>query len=323
MHNVLYSDYWSNHQNIYKETLRALDKSTFIICAMFTVGNPIYLKYAKRLAHSCERYELLYSIYQIPAVHKSLHPEGIDNPSFTKANFILYNMIRFPGKNILYLDIDMFFVDYPERIFQISSEDYDFAIYNWLSDEHNEAYMPVTSGIEVGNRHSDFYYFSHSIDLYSSEQMLCSGGVQYYKNSAAARKLLEYWQTFVERYPDFADDEWLDYVYNNFILQSVDFKAYWLDKSYLRLPWWPHVKPAILHPGLPTVQRKCFITEVENRRRFYPEKCQRKSGAPFFPRDSIIDTRERKLIKIVNDQVVDSRPIDQEFWIYPENIGLE
>ena len=58
----------------------------------------------------------------------------------SKANFISMNMKAFPKKNILYLDVDVFFVDYPERIDAISNARYDFAIYNWLSDEHNETY---------------------------------------------------------------------------------------------------------------------------------------------------------------------------------------
>jgi hypothetical protein len=220
------------------------------------------------------------------------------------------------------MDVDMFFVGYPKKIVRVSSEGYDFAIYNWLHDEHNEAYVPINGKIEAGNRHSDFYFFSHCIDFFCAEQLICSGGVQFYGNSDAAKKLLEHWQNFIARYPEFADDEGLDYVYNNFILHSVDLKAYWLDKSYLRLPWWPHIKPVILHTGLPTSGRNCHITEIENRRRYYLEKCKRNSGHLLFPRDWIIDTKERVLLKVVNNQVVGQRPIQQKFWIYPESSDI-
>lgn len=322
MHNILHSEYWSNHQDIYREDFRSLDKKKFIVCAMFTGNNPLYLKYAGRLANSCGKYELPYSIYQVPAIHKSMNICGHDDLSFTKAQFIFSNMMRFPDKKILYVDVDMFFVEYPEKIVQISNADYDFAIYNWLSDEHNEAYMPINHKIEAGNRHSELYSFSHSIDFYCAGQLLCSGGVQYYKNSAAAKKMLEYWQNFISRYPDFADDEGLDYVYNNFIVHFIDLKAYWLDKPYLRLPWWPHIKPVILHSGMPATGRNCYITEIENRRRFYLEKCVRKSVDLVFPRDCIIDTKEKVLLRVVNNQIADIRPIKQEFWTYPENFGL-
>jgi len=323
MQDMLHSEYWSNHQDIYKESLHVLDKSTFIVCAMFAAGNPLYMKYADRLALSCARYKLPFCIYQVPAVHKSIHPRGQADLSFTKAQFIFSNMMRFPGKNILYVDVDIFFVGHPERIVQISNADYDFAIYNWSSDEHNEAYMPINRKIEVGNRHSDLYCFSHSIDFYCADQLICSGGVQFYRNAEAAKKILEYWQKFISLYPDYADDESLDYVYNNFILDAINVKAYWLDKAYLRLPWWPHIKPIIIHLGLPTSLRNCCIKEVDNRQRFYIEKCTKKMGALLFPRDCIIDTKEKVLLKIVNNQVAEGRPIRQEFWIYPENIGLE
>ena len=231
-------------------------------------------------------------------------------------------MLRFPAKNILYLDIDVFFVDYPDVIVEISEANYDFAIYNWLNDEHNEAYIPINRKIESGNIYSDFYMFSHCIGYHSNEQLICSGAVQFYRNSIKTKYLLESWQRVIANNPDYADDECLDYAYNNFILDLEDLKPFWLDKPYCRYPWWPHIKPVILHPDLPCGKRSCHLTEINNRQRFYPIRCQPKSNSFLFSPDYIIDTKNRFLLKIINNQITDRKTIKQDFWIYPKDVEL-
>jgi hypothetical protein len=307
----------------YKENLRFLDKKTFVVCSMFTPDKARLVRCADRLARSCERHKLSYSIYQVPEIHKSLSPSGTDNLTFTKANFIYSNLMRFPGKNILCLDVDMFFMEYPDDVAKASESGYDFAVYNWLHDEHNEAYLPVNGKLETGDRHSDFYVFSHSVNFLSEEQLLSSGGVQFYGNSPEARQLLELWQTVISENPGYADDQCLDYTYNNFISDSRNVKAFWLDKAYIRFPWWPHVKPVILHPELCSVKRRSQLAEIGGRKRFYPEKCTRNTSEFVFPGDCIIDTKEHMLLKHVDGRMVDRIPTNQEFWIYPEDAGFE
>jgi hypothetical protein len=312
-----------NFSDIYKEDFLHRDGSTVVVCAMFTPDSPRFFQCADRLARSCEKYELPYRIYKVPEVHKSLSPSGTDNLSFTKVNFIYSNLMRFPDKNVLCLDVDIFFADYPEQIVQISNSGYDFAIYNWLNDEHNEAYLPMSGKLEAGNRYSDFYIFSHSINYLSTEQLICSGGVQFYRNSPEAKHLLKSWEAFLAGHSHFAEDQCLDYVYNNFILESVHMKPFWLDKSYMRFPWWPHVKPVIMHPGLLSSRRNPRLNEMNDRKRFYPERCRKNESEFIFPPDCIIDTRQRLLLKYEGNLLVESRPIDQEFWIYPEDVGFE
>jgi hypothetical protein len=208
--------------NIYKENLYLMDKSTFVTCAMFTPNKPEFFQYADRLARSCEKFKLPYIIYIVPEIHKSLSPAGKDDPSFTRTNLIYYNLMRFPEQNILCLDSDMFFIDYPNKIVELSESDYDFAVYNWLNDRHNEAYIPINRKLEAGDRASDIYIYSHCNFLFSSEQLLSSGGVQFYRNSLEAKYLLESWQTLIVSNPDFAEDQCLDFVYNNFILNQRD-----------------------------------------------------------------------------------------------------
>ena len=307
----------------YKENLRFPDKKPFIVCSMFTPDKPGLVRCADRLAHSCERHKLPYSIYQVPEIHKSLSPSGTDDLTFTKANFIHFNLMRFPGKNIFCLDADMFFMEYPDDVAKASDSGYDFAVYNWLNDEHNEAYLPVNGKLEAGNRQSDFYVFSHSINFLSNEQLLSSGGVQFYRNSPEAKHLLELWQTIISENPGYADDQYLDYAYNNFILGSRNLRPFWLDKSYIRFPWWPHIKPVILHPELCSVKKRGRLEEINGRKRFYPERCRRNSSDFMFPGDCIIDTKEHMLLKHVDGRMVERIPTNQEFRIYPEDVGFE
>jgi hypothetical protein len=130
---------------------------------------------------------------------------------------------------------------------------------------------------------------------------------------------LEYWQRALEQNPLSSDDDCLDFAYNNLPHESVPLKPVWLNKSYLRMPWWPHVKPVILHPLLPNVRVKKSPRNIINKqRRFYPEKCQKKKDVLYFPRDCIIDTETREILKVEGSEIIDVQSIQVEFWIYPE-----
>jgi hypothetical protein len=311
------------YKKIYKESLPSLNNSAFVIISMFTPDNLQYYRCADRLAKSCERYQLPCVIYEVPHVHNSISCKGTGDLSFTKANCIRFNMQRFSGKGILYLDVDMFFTDFPEKMSEISRLEYDFAIYNWLNDEHNEAYIPMNMKIEAGNVYSDFYIFSHHIGYYCPRQLLCSGGVQFYRNSREARQLLEAWQSIIANAPDSADDECLDFAYNNLDLSSITLKPFWLDKDYLRLPWWPHVKPVILHTAIPRAGvGRSPVSERKNQKRFYPEQCRKNTADFYFPADYVIDTKNGYLLKFENEQLVDSGKISRKFWIYPEDENI-
>jgi hypothetical protein len=216
-------------------------------------------------------------------------------------------------------------MDYPSRINKISRSDYDFAIYNWFNDDHNEAYIPSNKKIEKGNIDSNLYVYSHHVPYYTTEQLLCCGAVQFYRNSENAKYLLESWQTTLADNPGCSDDECLDYTFNNFILDIKDLKYFWLEKSYVRLPWWPHVKPIILHPGLPLAVKGRHhhpIFEINNRKRFYLERCKKKSTKLIFPSDYLIDTKKQRLFRIINGRTVGVKSIKQRFFIYLEDFGL-
>jgi hypothetical protein len=302
--------------SIYIENLLSAHQNPFIVCAFFTPNEMRYSKFAQRLLTSCDKFGLPYCIYQIPDIHRSINLNGCDDLAFTKANFIAYNIARFPDKNILYVDVDVLFVEYPERIEEISRDGYDFAVYNWLSDEQNAAYVPQTQ--EVGGKiiFTESYIFSHHIEYYCPDQLTCSGGVQFYRNCLESKNFLKAWQNVIAQNPLCADDECLDYTYNNLDSTFIKLRPAWLDKSYLRLPYWPHVKPVILHPGMPKAGKK----RIHLKNRFYPAKCQYRPPLSPFPLGYIIDTKNKLLIEIEDSEVIDKQKIDHDFWIYHEDI---
>lgn len=306
------------HHELSHENLRFLSDSPFVVCAFFTSANAALEKYAERLSRSCDKYDIPYSVYKVPMVHRSISENGSDDLEFTKANFIRLNLDRFERQDVLYMDIDTFFVDRPDKLFDLRSQRCDLAVYNWLADKHNEAYVPVA--LNNDNVHSELFAFSHSIEFYSIEQLLCSGGVQYYGNTSRARFLLNRWQVVVAKNACSADDKSLDYAFNNYIFGKLTFNHIWLDKAYLRMAWWPHVKPVILHPGFPTRRSQSPTDNVVETRRFYPELCQRRDWEPWFARDRLIDTKSRVLVKIEKGKVIQSTPIEASFWVYPDEI---
>ena len=55
---------------------------------------------------------------------------------------------------------------------------------------------------------------------------------------------------------------------------------------------------------------------------FQPNVSGLDSNPLIFPHNYIIDTKHKTLLKIVNDQMVDEKPITQQLWMYPEEVDL-
>lgn len=239
--------------------------SEFLFISMFTKN---YESLANRLATSMEKHSLPYALYEVPTVHNSISERGSDDCNYTKSSFIRNVMDR-TGKNIVYIDCDCEIKKFPSLIFE-NAKNYDFAVYNWLSSQENNVYIPYHNhdASEV------LYRFSHSIEPTCDTQLICSGAVQYWANSGPSIELLNYWQSIIECNKGAADDYCLDFSFNNFQNKSCNkLKYYWLPKAYARYAWWIFDQPIIDHPQIPNTSTKWNEpTDAEGRKRFYAEQ---------------------------------------------------
>lgn len=289
----------------------------FLVTAMLTES---YMPHAERLIASCVRLGLPYALYVVPAVHKSISPAGAADLAFTKANLIRH-ALDVHRKPVLYLDVDFVFFEYPEKIDALVRDGYDFAIYNWLADEHTAAYVPVDAGrlaaVGLAALRGRLYRYSHAVELYTTEQLVCSGGVQFYNDTPAARNLLCLWQRNIGAFPDSADDHSLDFTFNNERADIPDLRVAWLDKAYARLPYWIYVRPVISHADFPRFGAVVFreIRDPAGRQRFYPDRARLLDVEPCFPSDCVIDTREKLLLRPEGGRLVPVRRLTETLWL--------
>jgi len=288
----------------------------FIVAAMFT---STYSDKALRLAASCEKFSLSYELHEVSAVHSSISVRGIPDPSFTKANFI-HNLLEKHRKPVLYIDSDCEFIAPPVLISELVQSNCDFAVYNWLGDDHTDMFMPITLSKNGLATVSDrFYRYNGSIDWYSTSQLVCSGMVQFYRNSPAARAFLLRWQHTVIKFPGAADDHCLDFAFNNLNKYSWLYwflKARWLPKTYARYAFWIYVEPVINHPDIPALEDSfARINDPAGRQRRYQSGLRKKKGTCPIPRDCIVDTQEGVLYRRVDGQLVPVGRTKQKFWL--------
>lgn len=306
------------------EDLGGLDRAGFAVCAFFSTGDG-YETYARRLAASCRRFELPFSLWRAPAVHCSISWRGSPDLRFTKPSFVNFCLDRLGGAGVAYLDVDTLVVARPQSFFDAWRSNTDFAVYNWLSDVHNEAYLPANGKLVSPEPESTFYVFSHRVGWCSNDQLNCSGPTQYYGSGPAARTLLAGWQQTIARNPRSADDNSLNFAYNNPPAGSEALRVLWLDKAYVRFPWWPHVAPVILHPAIPaTSQPFAPVSEEGGRRGIHLDRCTKNETPTLFPQDGGVDTGTGIMFRI--DQ--QGRPqatgrYEGRFWIYRENPTAE
>jgi hypothetical protein len=261
----------------------------FTVASMFT---PNLVALADRLKASLDNVAVNYVLYEVPSVHRSISSHGGDELVYCKPSFI-ERVLDFYGKPILYVDADIIFRETPVEIAKIAKEhSADFAIYNWLADDANAAY--VDAGVQFGEP-KRFYFFSHSIDGYDASQLLSSGAVIFHTD--ASRPLLHEWRDTIISYPDAMDDQSLDYTFN-FTVGEKRPRAYWLGKNYCRYGFWPHIKPVIDHPDLPTKNglEKEFARWAGRERVDSSRVLVRPTRTPF-PRELLFDSKAGLLLR--------------------------
>ena len=289
----------------------------FVVVAMLTES---YAGFLDRFVEACTRYGLPYAVHVLPAVHRSISPKGVSDLAFTKANF-LYGMLDSYAKHVLYLDIDCVIREEPALIAQMVRQGRDFSVYNWLVDAPNDTYRPI----DIANLPPDlqredcterFYSYSHSIDYWSADQLVCSGAVQLYGNTPAARGLLQRWHETIATFPGTRDDHCLDFAFNNRSDFDPMLDCEWLPKSYARYRWWIYERPVIDHPDIP-YEGTAFvqIQDPGGRLRVHHENVSPVSAQPVFPRDCVIDVRQKVLLRWDGQRFVEVERVTRDLWV--------
>ena len=271
----------------------------YVVGAMMT---PSHARFGERLSASCRAHSLPLALFEVPLVHRSISPLGAEDLRYTKANFVQFLLERYQCP-VLYMDVDCVVAQQPTCVDDLLAEQVDFAIFNWLAEEHTESYIradiAVRDGLGERATHDRFYRFSHSIDWMSQTQLLGSGAVQWYHNTDAARKLLEHWQGVIELSPCSADDKCLDLAFNNYPSHDPQLTAAWLDKSYARYAWWIYQRPVIDHPEFPySGEGFTPLGELAGKPRIRLNELQRRTVDYVFPKDCLIDTHTRTLLRL-------------------------
>jgi len=240
---------------------RIYDKyPSLIICSMFTKN---YNK-IRVLKRSCEKHKISHILCEVPYIHdsKSAKCSKKYKFEFTQPNFII-NIVNYIREHTnssicLYLDADMYFRKPPKS--DILNSTSDIIIYNWSGDpNYSMIYKPVI------NTH--MWKCIAGVTTYNPKYLKCSSGVYGCNiNSKYYGIILNTWHKYICYFSNnintntitAADDQILDLIWNNNLIPNKNLiKPLWLSKQYLRLPYWPWIKPIIKHP--------CKITSGINR----------------------------------------------------------
>jgi hypothetical protein len=292
-------------------------ETRYVVGAMMT---PSHAHFGERLRASCRVHSLPLALFEVPVVHRSISPKGTEDLRYTKSNFVQFLLERY-RRPVLYLDADCVVAQPPTRIDELLARNVDFAIFNWLAEEHTESYVRADIKLQAGpvepSARDRFYRFSHSIDLMSQTQLLASGAVQWYNNTIAAKALLAHWQAVIAASHRSADDKCLDLAYNNYPVQDPQLTAAWLDKSYARYAWWIYQRPVIDHPEFPfSGQGFEPLEELDGRPRIHKNSLQQRSVDYVFPKDCLIDTQSRTLLRRYNGTWRLVGSFEVPLWLY-------
>jgi len=263
-------------------------EAPFTICAFFT---PDYRAKAQRLAASLDRLSLPYAIFEAPAVHRSISRHGGADLRFSKPRFIAFCLAR-SERPVLYADCDLIFRDRPAAMIQAAQDGADFVAFNWLAARINDAWMPVQNLPQATPPR--YWGFAFSIGEWSLDQLVTSGGVQFWRATPAAHILLRDWEAALTRFARAPDDHALDLAFNRGSARAAGLRAVWLPSDHLRLACWPYVKPVIDHPGFATGTGDHF-TDIDNR--FDLTRLKVEPRAPVFPRDLVVDAQQGLLLR--------------------------
>lgn len=194
-----------------------------MIFVSYYTANGNYPKLAEKLKESLKKFGLKFRVHQFDN-------GGQPIPHHIKADYIL-QMLTTLRRPVVWLDADCEVIQLPNLFFQ---NDYDFMVYNWHNDADNKL------GV-----------------VHDPNQLLCSGGVQYWGYTAPALELCMRWRYRLEQ-DQRPDDIVLDSVFNQ---HRPPVKPLWLPKSYNRMAFhWPDEQPVINHDYQDGEHAKAIVT---------------------------------------------------------------
>jgi hypothetical protein len=287
----------------------------FVVAGMFTASHAAT---ADRLLASLRRLGLPHALFEVPTVHRSISPKGTPDPVYTKANFLAH-VLALARRPVLYVDVDTVFRQPPELLPRLLAAGHDFAITNWLGADPNDAWVPVHVGpppADGAKAAPRFFRFSHAIDLVDPEQLICSGAVQLWGVTPATDGLLAAWHQAILDHPGVADDQCLDFAFNN---PSGEWRAAlrpsWLPRAYARYAFWLLDQPVIDHPDFPYAGGDWReIPDTVASKRVYPERARERDAKPRVRRDALIDTQTGDLLKIEAKRLVRLGRLPVKAW---------
>lgn len=272
----------------------AASNAPFLVTSIFTKS---YQEKAQRLADSLERFNMPYALFEVPAIHRSISSKGSDDIRYCKSHFITWALKHF-DKPVLFIDSDCELRQPPDLIRDLTVGKFDFAIYNWFSDLMNDTWVPEPTLTEhkAPDGRPRYWHYSFNVDLFSPDQLLCSGCVQYWANSAPALRLLEAWERETVILGKVCDDEVLDHAFNLNLFDKTGFRHFWLPKEYARYVWWIYVQPFINHPDLPVTFGQAGHFDKMGSKRIDATRVVAAEKARPFPRKCIVDVVDQLLL---------------------------
>jgi hypothetical protein len=294
--------------------LRGGKDGAYLVCSMFTQG---YDHLARRLAASCDSFGLQYEMHQVSTVHRSISGRDEGDVACTKANFIRH-MLAQQRKPVLYVDADCEFLSAPVLIDELVRTRRDFAIYNWCADPANERFVPMEVQHDGNPTQGRFYRCTGTVTSLTNDQLICSGLVQFYGNSPAARALLRKWHQTIVRYPGCADDLALDFTFNNLSKLSwirLLLRPFWLPQSYARIAWWIFAEPVINHAQIPCTNSTFVEIEHPTRQRFYRSAARLRDGSRPFFHNCVVDTKQGLICEVVDGKLVRVGETKDKVWL--------
>lgn len=206
-----------------------------------------------RLRESLDAHDMPYRLCEVKNVHSSITTFGNETSETLKSVFIRYWLTKLRA-SVLYMDCDLVVRTYPEFILKIAGSDCSLATFNWLSGEENTTYFPAENTQAYKVWQGKAYTKGFEITVKSSDQIICSGAVQFWRYKAEPLELLDIWEKNTRKHPKCRDDHLLDLSFNFFEKrQALNFAS--LPRAYCRYAWWPDIEPVIDHPEFPTVNQ--------------------------------------------------------------------